>query len=109
MRAGGGGHLAIQMARVLEAGGVISSGSKPDSVALAKKFGADHVFNYRTEIRPLWSTRKSHGQTQEYLNLASCLSWKQCSLSIVLPYNLRTQSAGSAFKLANVIDQQTPV
>jgi NADPH:quinone reductase-like Zn-dependent oxidoreductase len=48
--AGGVGHLAIQMAaRALEAGSVISSGSKPDSIALAKKFGADHVFNYRTE------------------------------------------------------------
>jgi NADPH:quinone reductase-like Zn-dependent oxidoreductase len=48
--AGGVGHLAIQMAaRALEAGSVISSGSKPDSIALAKKFGANHVFNYRTE------------------------------------------------------------
>jgi NADPH:quinone reductase-like Zn-dependent oxidoreductase len=36
-------------ARALEASTVISSGSKSDSIALAKKFGANHVFNYRTE------------------------------------------------------------
>jgi len=48
--AGGVGHLAIQMAAcALKAGSVISSGSKPESIALAKEFGADHVLNYRTE------------------------------------------------------------
>jgi NADPH:quinone reductase-like Zn-dependent oxidoreductase len=48
---GGVGHLAIQLAaRALGAGSVISSGSKPDTMALAKKFGAEYVFNYRTEV-----------------------------------------------------------
>jgi NADPH:quinone reductase-like Zn-dependent oxidoreductase len=49
--AGGVGHLAIQLAaHALEAGSVISSGSKPDTMALAKKFGAQQVFNYRTDV-----------------------------------------------------------
>jgi NADPH:quinone reductase-like Zn-dependent oxidoreductase len=49
--AGGVGHLAIQMAaHALGASRVISSGSKPDTIALAKKFGASHVFNYRTDV-----------------------------------------------------------
>jgi NADPH:quinone reductase-like Zn-dependent oxidoreductase len=49
--AGGVGHLAIQMAaHALGASRVISSGSKSDTIALAKKFGASHVFNYRTDV-----------------------------------------------------------
>jgi NADPH:quinone reductase-like Zn-dependent oxidoreductase len=48
--AGGVSHLAIQLAaHALGAGSVISSGSKPDTIALAKKFGAQQVFNYRTD------------------------------------------------------------
>jgi hypothetical protein len=42
--AGGVGHLAIQMAaQALGASRVISSGSKPDTIAQAKKFGASHA------------------------------------------------------------------
>ncbi len=37
------------MARVLGAGLVISSGSSPDSIALARASGADHVFNYKSD------------------------------------------------------------
>ena len=45
---GGVGHLAVQMAaRVLKAGLVISSGSTPQSIALARQSGAHHVFDYR--------------------------------------------------------------
>jgi NADPH:quinone reductase-like Zn-dependent oxidoreductase len=44
---GGVGHLAVQMAaRVLGAGLVISSGSTPQSIALARQSGAHHVFDY---------------------------------------------------------------
>ncbi len=46
---GGVGHIAVQMARVLGAGLVISSGSSPDSIALARASGADHVFNYKSD------------------------------------------------------------
>jgi NADPH:quinone reductase-like Zn-dependent oxidoreductase len=45
---GGVGHLAVQMAaRVLGARLVISSGSTPHSIALARHSGAHHVFDYR--------------------------------------------------------------
>jgi NADPH:quinone reductase-like Zn-dependent oxidoreductase len=45
---GGVGHLAVQMAaRALEAGLVISSGSTPQSIALARQSGAHHVFDYK--------------------------------------------------------------
>src|ERR1700751_4958132 len=45
---GGVGHLAVQMAaRALRAGLVISSGSTPQSIALAWQCGAHHVFNYK--------------------------------------------------------------
>jgi len=45
---GGVGHLAVQMAaRALRAGLVISSGSSPQSIALARQSGAHHVFDYR--------------------------------------------------------------
>jgi len=47
---GGVGHLAVQMAaRPLRAGLVISSGSTPQSMALARQSGADHVFDYKRE------------------------------------------------------------
>jgi NADPH:quinone reductase-like Zn-dependent oxidoreductase len=47
---GGVGHLAVQMAaRPLGAGLVISSGSTPQSIALARQSGADHVFNYKRD------------------------------------------------------------
>jgi len=47
---GGVGHLAVQMAaRVLEAGLVISSGSTPQSMALARQSGAHHVFDYKRD------------------------------------------------------------
>jgi NADPH:quinone reductase-like Zn-dependent oxidoreductase len=47
---GGVGHLAVQMAaRALAAGLVISSGSTPESIALARQSGAHHVFNYKRD------------------------------------------------------------
>jgi NADPH:quinone reductase-like Zn-dependent oxidoreductase len=47
---GGVGHLAVQMAaRVLGAGLVISSGSTPQSIALARQSGAHHVFDYKRD------------------------------------------------------------
>src|SRR5271156_6919522 len=47
---GGVGHLAVQMAaRALGAGLVISSGSTPQSIALARKSGAHHVFDYKRD------------------------------------------------------------
>ncbi len=63
-RGGGGvGHLAVQMAaRVLKAGLAISSGSTPQSTALARRSGAHHVFDYKhddiaAEIAKLTSGR----------------------------------------------------
>jgi NADPH:quinone reductase-like Zn-dependent oxidoreductase len=47
---GGVGHLAVQMAaRALGAGLVISSGSTPQSIALARQCGAHHVFDYKRD------------------------------------------------------------
>jgi NADPH:quinone reductase-like Zn-dependent oxidoreductase len=47
---GGVGHLAVQMAaRVLGAGLVISSGSSPQSMNLARESGAHHVFDYKRD------------------------------------------------------------
>jgi len=47
---GGVGHLAAQMAsRALGAGLVISSGSTPQSIALARQSGAHHVFDYKRD------------------------------------------------------------
>lgn len=47
---GGVGHLALQMAaRVLGAGLVISSGSTPESMALARQSGAHYVFDYKRD------------------------------------------------------------
>ena len=47
---GGVGHLAVQMAaRILRAGLVISSGSTPQSIALARQSGAHHVFDYKRD------------------------------------------------------------
>ena len=47
---GGVGHLAVQMAaRALRAGLVISSGSTPQSIALARQCGARYVFNYKSD------------------------------------------------------------
>ncbi len=49
---GGVGHLAVQMAaRVLGAGLVISSGSTPQSIALARQSGAHHVLDYKRDPR----------------------------------------------------------
>jgi NADPH:quinone reductase-like Zn-dependent oxidoreductase len=48
--AGGVGHLAIQMAaRAMGAKCVISSGSTPASIALARSCGAHHVFDYKKD------------------------------------------------------------
>lgn len=50
---GGVGHLAVQMAaRVLKAGLVISSGSTPQSMELAGRSGAHHIFNYKRDDIP---------------------------------------------------------
>jgi NADPH:quinone reductase-like Zn-dependent oxidoreductase len=47
---GGVGHLAVQMAaRAMGAGLVISSGSTPQSIALARQSGAHHVFDYKRD------------------------------------------------------------
>jgi NADPH:quinone reductase-like Zn-dependent oxidoreductase len=47
---GGVGHLAVQIAaHALGAGLVISSGSTPQSIALARQSGANHVFNYKRD------------------------------------------------------------
>jgi NADPH:quinone reductase-like Zn-dependent oxidoreductase len=47
---GGVGHLAVQMAaRALGAALVISSGSTPPSIALARQSGAHHVFDYKRD------------------------------------------------------------
>ena len=47
------GHLAVQMAaRTLGAARVISSGSTPDSMALARSCGAHHVFDYKQDDVP---------------------------------------------------------
>jgi NADPH:quinone reductase-like Zn-dependent oxidoreductase len=47
---GGVGHLAVQLAaRVLGAGLVISSGSTPQSMALARQSGAHYVFDYKRD------------------------------------------------------------
>ncbi|MFF7188870.1 zinc-binding alcohol dehydrogenase family protein [Streptomyces sp. NPDC008222] len=47
---GGVGHLAVQMAaRALGAGLVISSGSTPQSIAVARQSGAHHVFDYKRD------------------------------------------------------------
>ena len=47
---GGVGHLAVQMAaRILRAALVISSGSTPQSIALARQSGAHHVFDYKRD------------------------------------------------------------
>jgi NADPH:quinone reductase-like Zn-dependent oxidoreductase len=47
---GGVGHLAAQMAaRTLGAKLVVSSGSTPQSIALARQSGAHHVFDYKRE------------------------------------------------------------
>jgi NADPH:quinone reductase-like Zn-dependent oxidoreductase len=48
--AGGVGHLAIQMAaHTMGAKRVISSGSTPTSIALARSCGARHVFDYKKD------------------------------------------------------------
>ncbi|GAB2842099.1 hypothetical protein GCM10027176_52510 [Actinoallomurus bryophytorum] len=60
---GGVGHLAVQMAaRAFEARTVISSGSRPQSIALAQQSGAHFVFDYKrddiaTEIAELTNGR----------------------------------------------------
>ncbi|HTU25972.1 MAG TPA: zinc-binding dehydrogenase, partial [Pirellulales bacterium] len=47
---GGVGHLAVQMAaRALGAGLVLSSGSTPQSISLARHSGAHHVFDYKRD------------------------------------------------------------
>jgi NADPH:quinone reductase-like Zn-dependent oxidoreductase len=47
---GGVGHLAIQIAKnILGAALVVSSGSAPQSKALAAASGADHVFDYKRD------------------------------------------------------------
>ncbi|MDX3071089.1 zinc-binding alcohol dehydrogenase family protein [Streptomyces sp. NPDC088354] len=60
---GGVGHLAVQMAsRALGAGLVISSGSTPQSIALARDSGARHVLDYRREDVPAEIARLTSGR-----------------------------------------------
>ena len=61
--AGGVGHLAVQMAaRALRAGLVISSGSTPQSIALARQSGAHHVFDYKRDDIAAEIARLTSGQ-----------------------------------------------
>lgn len=60
---GGVGHLAVQMAaRALGAGLVISSGSTPQSIALARQSGAHHVFDYKRDDIPAEIARLTDDQ-----------------------------------------------
>jgi NADPH:quinone reductase-like Zn-dependent oxidoreductase len=60
---GGVGHLAVQLAaHVLGAGPVISSGSTPQSIALARRSGAHHVFDYKREDIGAEITRLTDGR-----------------------------------------------
>jgi NADPH:quinone reductase-like Zn-dependent oxidoreductase len=60
---GGVGHLAVQMAaRALRAELVISSGSTPQSIALAQHCGAHHVFNYKRDDVPAEIAKLTGGQ-----------------------------------------------
>jgi len=55
--------LAVQIAaHALGASRVISSGSKPDTIAQAKKFGASHVFNYRVDDTVAKVKELTHGK-----------------------------------------------
>ena len=47
--AGGVGHYAVQLARLLGARQVIATVSSPQKAQLAQEAGADHVLNYRSE------------------------------------------------------------
>jgi len=60
---GGVGHLAVQMvAHTLGARLVISSGSTPESIELAKQSGAHHVFNYKLDDIGAEISRLTDGQ-----------------------------------------------
>jgi NADPH:quinone reductase-like Zn-dependent oxidoreductase len=60
---GGVGHLAVQMAaRALGAGLVVSSGSTPQSIALARQCGAHHVFNYKRDDVPAGIAKLTGGR-----------------------------------------------
>jgi NADPH:quinone reductase-like Zn-dependent oxidoreductase len=60
---GGVGHLAVQMAaRVLGAGLVISSGSTGQSMALARRSGAHHVFDYKRDDVPAEIAKLTDGR-----------------------------------------------
>jgi NADPH:quinone reductase-like Zn-dependent oxidoreductase len=60
---GGVGHLAVQMAaRALGAGMVISSGSTPQSIALARQSGAHYVFNYKRNDIPTEIAKLTNGR-----------------------------------------------
>jgi NADPH:quinone reductase-like Zn-dependent oxidoreductase len=60
---GGVGHLAVQMAsRALGAGLVISSGSTPQSIELARQSGAHHVFNYKHDDIPAQIAKLTDGR-----------------------------------------------
>ena len=61
--AGGVGHLAVQIAsHALGAGCVISSGSKPETIALAASSGAQHVFDYKRDDIGAEIARLTHGK-----------------------------------------------
>src|SRR5262249_51515787 len=60
---GGVGHLAVQIAaRLLKADLVISSGSTPQSMELARQSGAHHVFNYKRDDIAAEIIRLTDGQ-----------------------------------------------
>ncbi|ETK37731.1 hypothetical protein MPTA5024_02550 [Microbispora sp. ATCC PTA-5024] len=60
---GGVGHLAVQMAaRALDAGTVISSGGRPESIALARQCGAHVVFDYTRDDIAAEIAELTHGR-----------------------------------------------
>ena len=60
---GGVGHLAVQMAaRALGAGLVISSGSTPESIALARQSGAHQVFDFKRDDSAAEIAKLTSGQ-----------------------------------------------
>ena len=59
---GGVGHLAIQKAKALGAGTIISSGGNAQSRTLAAASGANHVFDYRHDDIAQEVARLTHGR-----------------------------------------------
>jgi NADPH:quinone reductase-like Zn-dependent oxidoreductase len=64
---GGVGHLAVQMAaRALDAGTVISSGGRPESITLARQCGAHFVFDYKRDDIAAEIAELTHGRGVDF-------------------------------------------